>query len=143
MTSANLDLVGSIYADWERGDFSSTEWADAAIEYVVVGGLSPGEWTGRDGMANAARDIFMEGWEGIHAVADDYVVLDDTRILVLVTHVARGKRSGIEMAGSQTKTAHLFGVRDGKVTRLVVYWDRDRALADLALGPEIHGTDSR
>ena len=45
--SANLDLVRSIYAAWERGDRSSVEWAHPEIEYELVGGPAPetgGAW---------------------------------------------------------------------------------------------------
>ena len=46
MASANVELVRSIYADWERGHFTTAEWADPEIEYVLVGGPAPGRWAG-------------------------------------------------------------------------------------------------
>jgi ketosteroid isomerase-like protein len=55
--SANLDLVRSIYAAWERGDFTTTERLHPEIEFVMVGGPSPGTWTRLAGMAEATSVV--------------------------------------------------------------------------------------
>jgi ketosteroid isomerase-like protein len=135
MGSANVELVRSIYADWECGDRSSVEWAHPEIELVIVDGPSPASWTRLAGMAEAARD-FVSAWEDLRTEAEEYRELDDEQVLVLDHRSGRGKTSGLELSQIRTQGAHLFRIRDGKVTRLVRYMDRDRALADLGLAPE-------
>jgi ketosteroid isomerase-like protein len=133
--SANLDLVRSIYAAWENGEYRSAEWADPEIEFAIADGPSPGRWKGLAGLAEAARDQ-MNAWQGLRFEADEYRELDDERVLVLMHFSARGKKSGLEMGQVRTDGATLFQVRGGKVTRYVFYWQRDRALADLGLASE-------
>jgi ketosteroid isomerase-like protein len=133
--SANLDLVRSIYADWERGDFHSVVWADQKIEYVIVGGPVSGAWGGLDGMAVGWRG-WLDAWTDYRTEVDEYRQLDDERALVLTHDSGRGKASGLDLGEMGPKAADLFHVREGKVTRLVIYFDRDRALADLGLPSE-------
>jgi ketosteroid isomerase-like protein len=130
--SENLDLVRLICAPWEQGDFRSSEWAHPEIEYVIADGPSPGRWTGIDGLAEGWLS-FLSAFEDFRADAEEYRELDDERILVPLRNVGRGKASGLELGQIRTDAANLFHLRDGKVTRLVTYFNRDRALDDLGL----------
>ena len=55
MSSANVDLVRTIYAGWERGDFfSSADWAHSEIEFVrAEAPEDPSPSTGLAGMAES------------------------------------------------------------------------------------------
>ncbi len=91
MSSANLELVRSIYAAWVRGDFSRADWADPQIEFAVVDGPEPSNSTGLAAMASA-YGAFLGLWEpGYHVRADEYRELDDKRVLVLVHNIGRGR----------------------------------------------------
>jgi ketosteroid isomerase-like protein len=127
--SENLDLVRAIYADWERGDYSSTDWAHRDIEFVIADGPSPGRSTGLGGMAEMVGDD-LKAFREASQTAEGFRELDEQRVLVLNRYIAHGKTSGLSV---RSKGANLFHIVDGRVTRLVHYWDRNRALADLGL----------
>jgi ketosteroid isomerase-like protein len=132
--SENLDLVRSIFADWERGDFfSSGEWADPEIELVQADGPEPSRATGLAEIA-AAWLKRLNDFTDIRVEAEEYRELDDTQVLVVVRNSGIAKTSGIDLKQiGGGRSALVVGLRDGKVARLVAYFDRDRALADLGL----------
>ena len=131
----NLNLVRSIYTAWERGDYRQVEWAHPQMDYRVADGPSPGTWTGVGGMTEAFRDV-LAAWEDWGVIADDYLELPGDRVLVSFHCTGRGKASGVDIAQLQVNGATLFEVGDGKITRIVQYFDRADALADLGLAPQ-------
>jgi ketosteroid isomerase-like protein len=132
MPLANLDLVCSLHAAFERGEFSSNEWADPEIEFEFADGPDPGSWVGVAAMGAGWR-AFQSPWEDFRIKPIEYRELDDERVLVLVQFLGRAKTSGMQLGQMSTKNAGVWHIRDGKVARVVFYWDRERALADLGL----------
>jgi ketosteroid isomerase-like protein len=131
--SENLDLVRSIYADWERGDWSSTDWADPEIEFVQVDGPDPSRAKGVAGMVAAWRTR-IDYVTNARAEVEEYRDVDTTHVLVLVRNRGVAKASGIDIEQlGAASIAAVLAVKDQKVTSLSLYWDRDRALADLGL----------
>jgi ketosteroid isomerase-like protein len=131
--SKNLDLVRSLRADWDRGDFSTTSWAHPEIEYVIVDGPVLRRSTGLPGMAKCWRE-FLADWEDWRASTTGFRELDSERVLALVELSGRHRASGRDVGQiGSTRGANLFHVRDGKVTKFALYLDRARALADLGI----------
>jgi ketosteroid isomerase-like protein len=132
--SSNVDLVRSIAADWERGDFSSADRADPEIEFVIADWPDAGTWSGLAGLTEGMRE-FLRTWEDFSLEPDESREHDDGRVVVSVRVHGRGKTSGLELEQTfgTRRGASVFHIRDRKVTRLAIYWDRDHALADLGL----------
>jgi ketosteroid isomerase-like protein len=130
VSQENVEIVRSIYADWSRGDFSSSEWADPEIEFAFVDGPEPGSWSGRPAMAKRYGE-WLSGWKNFRAESEELIVVDSTRVLVFVHNSARGRVSDLEM--DQRSVANLFEIDSGKVVRFALYWDRGRALQDTGL----------
>jgi ketosteroid isomerase-like protein len=135
VASTSVDLIRSLYAAWERGNWGSAEWADPEIEFVGADGPDPFSVKGIDKLAEAWAE-FLQSWEDYRVEAEEYRELDDERVLVLIRIGGRGKTSGLEIGQMRAEAANLISVRDGRVTRLVLYWDRERALADVGLTSE-------
>src|ERR671919_2284115 len=120
MSQENVEIVRSIYAAWERGDYSSTEWAHPEIEWeFAVDGPSPRGGTGLAGMAADWRE-YIGAFEDFHHVADEYLDLDDERVLVLQHFSGRGRTSGLDLEQVPSQgAAVLVSIPGGKGKPLV------------------------
>jgi ketosteroid isomerase-like protein len=73
---------------------------------------------------------WLSAWDHYNAEPDEYRELDRERVLVFGRMRGRGKTSGVNV---ETEFANLLSLRDGKVMRLCLYSNCERALADLGL----------
>ena len=56
MSPENVELLRSIFAARERGDFSDAGWAHPEIEYVIVDGPEPTSYKGLAGLAQSGSE---------------------------------------------------------------------------------------
>ena len=133
MTEANVDLVRSIYEAWEAGDFSRVEeWAHPEIECASFGGPIAGGYLGTAAIEAGWRAL-LETLDNVKPQAQEIRDIDEERVLVLSCLRGRDKDSGEPV---EQLRANLFRIRDGRVVRLIFYWNRGRAFADLGLRPD-------
>jgi ketosteroid isomerase-like protein len=130
MSRENVELVRRIYSAWERGDFSETWWAADGFVFEVADGISP-IVTDLEGMSRAWRD-WLQGWRSFHTRSEELRDLGDV-VLGINTFGGEGRTSGLV---PDARGATIWTIADGKVTRLVLYTDAQRALAALGIEDE-------
>ena len=80
-------------------------------------------------MSQENVEVVRRAWEAFNR-RDYDVALQD---IALTRNTGRGKTSGLEVGQIATRGANVFDIHGGKATRLVAYFNRDSALADLGL----------
>jgi hypothetical protein len=111
--SANLDLMRSIVAAWERGDFGAVERADPEIEYEIADGPVPGRWKGLAGMAEGVHGLF-DPRHDVHVEAAEFRELDAERVVVLPDVRGRRKASRLEIGQIPGMGAYIFELHDSR-----------------------------
>jgi ketosteroid isomerase-like protein len=131
MASPNVALVRSIYADSERGDFRHVADADLYTEFfhpdaeIVLPSIFPDTepfYSGFEGFQRYQREL-AEVWDNWRVEPERFFDAGD-RVLVFARTSGTGRQSEAALV---IPTAHLT-LRDGRVTRLELFLDRQAAL---------------
>jgi uncharacterized protein len=130
----DVEAVRRVYDEWGAGYWSrrfdfyddAMEWG-WSDEFPGLGGVyhDPAE-------RNRRVQEWLRGWDDWRCEAEELIVHGD-QVVALTRYWGRGRGSGVSV---DTKGAHVWTLRDGKVIRLVIFATRERALAEVGLAPD-------
>ena len=131
MSQENVEVVRSFYRAWARDEFPGpVELMDPEIEYVnPPQAVERGTRRGRASFGRAVEKMF-DGWETWQMEPERFTPVED-QVVVVLRYRARGRESGVEIAGRESA---LWTLRDGRVTRYA--WFQGPADAPEAAGLE-------
>jgi uncharacterized protein len=125
--SRDVNTLRSLYAAINRGDLAGI----LKLQADDVEWLGPGVFPdlaephcGHAGVRVYAERV-TEAWDRFRIRTERFIDLGE-RVLVLTREQGRGRGSGVPV--QSRGTAHLWTLRDGKVVRFQVYWDREEGL---------------
>lgn len=127
----DLDVIRGAYSDWERGDFTRGDMWDPEVEFVVAG-VESRTYIGPEGVREGWFD-FLSAWDDFRVKGVDYFEGSAADTYVVFCHLSgTGKESSLPI---DAETANVIVVRDEKIVRFELFWDRGEALAAGGLGP--------
>lgn len=125
-----LNIVQDFYAALGRGDVAAVlglldpqvEWTEAErFPYYS------GTWHGPQAVLDNLLKRLAQDWHDFSATANDFVV-EGNRVVSFGVYAGMYKRTGRSIAAP---FAHLWTVRDGKITSFLMYTDTAKILEAL------------
>ena len=122
-----MEIARSIYAGWEQGNFSEgPNLFDPEILFESVMPDSSERIVAHrpEGIEEFMRE-FLTQWRDYRMIGDDFRQLDADTVLVDGRQAGIGRRSGVSV---EIPIYSVWTLQDGKVIRLIVEFDRQKAL---------------
>jgi len=126
MSQENLEVVQRSASAIAAGDWPDVyETWDPQIEWhfepeAVISGLH----RGRDPV-RAALSSFMDEWEDFSVEIENLIAADDSRVVMVIHMTGRGRGSGAPL---DFRPAYIFTLREGRITNVREYFEREQAL---------------
>jgi ketosteroid isomerase-like protein len=130
MSAENVEIVRGLYASMAAGEGENAfdvydveiEWDVSGAPWLLELGFDP-VYRGHAGVRRGLRG-WLEAWDTIDYEAMELVDAGDD-VIAFVHLSARGRTSGVEVTYLHPQ---VWTVRDGKITRMRVFADREQAL---------------
>jgi ketosteroid isomerase-like protein len=130
----DVDVV-ALLADRETLDANLGPLVESDFETVTVPGqvpvsgagaqgASPPVVYGLDGFVSGLSD-WLTAWETWVVTPTDFIDVDENRVLVMLDVRARSRTHQVEMP---VEGANLLTLRDGRIARIELFFDRSQAL---------------
>ena len=125
------DIVRGIYSEWQRGNFADVHFYDPEVvfESVMPDSSERVVAHGPEGVEAFMRE-FLSQWRDYRISGGDFRQIGTKTVLVEGHQSGTGRRSGVAV---ESPLHSVWTFRDGKVVRLIIEFDRAKALTAAGL----------
>ena len=129
MSQENVEIVRAAIHAWNRGDWEAAlKDAAPSFEFDFSRSVGPGRAVYSLDQMRGYFHEFVEPWESLRLEADEFIEAREHVVMPNTLH-AKG-RDGIEV---QARGALVWTVRDGSITHLCFYQERQEAIEAVGL----------
>jgi len=127
MSQENVEIVRDQYAATNERDFvrAMSYYAEDVELAVPSGHLRSGTFRGAGAVGRYFGEFFATFDRGARFDVQEITAVNDSSVLMTGVYHARGRASGVEIAGD---VIWLYGLRDGKIVSVRWYDSRAEAL---------------